>query len=342
MAKYLTIIFLVLIICIDTKSLCAQDFKTITTHSNNKISFRGLSIVGNIIWVSGSAGTVGRSTDGGKSWNWYSVLGYEKNDFRDIEAFDENTAIIMSIASPAYILKTTNGGGTWKKVYESKDTHMFLDAMAFKNAKKGVVIGDPIDGRFFVATTEDGGNSWQESVPPQLPTAKTGEAFFAASGTNLIWSGSFYYIVSGGTTSRILCNNKALPLPITQGKQMTGANSIATQRKKILVVGGNYNDLKNSDSTIAYSTNRGKSWLQPQSKPEGYKSCVCFVGKNKAIACGITGIDISYNKGKDWKNISKESFNTCTYSKMENAVYFAGNNGRIGKLLLTNFHLPLK
>jgi photosystem II stability/assembly factor-like uncharacterized protein len=123
----------------------------------------------NIVWVSGSNGMVGRSNDAGKTWNWYNAKKFIpddsmklKADFRDIEAFDGATAIIMSVDAPAYILKTNNGGETWKVMYENKTKGMFLDAMEFWNEQSGIVIGDPIDGRFFIARTFDGGSSWQE------------------------------------------------------------------------------------------------------------------------------------------------------------------------------------
>jgi photosystem II stability/assembly factor-like uncharacterized protein len=46
--------------------------------SSRNTSFRGLSVVNNkTIWVSGSNGTVGKSLDGGKTWNWIQVMGYE-------------------------------------------------------------------------------------------------------------------------------------------------------------------------------------------------------------------------------------------------------------------------
>ena len=74
-------------------------------HSGNKVSLRGLSVVDNkTIWVSGSGGTVGKSLDSGNTWKWMTVKGFEKIDFRDIEAFDKTTAIIMGITAPAYIL----------------------------------------------------------------------------------------------------------------------------------------------------------------------------------------------------------------------------------------------
>src|ERR1700761_2273596 len=121
------------------------------------VSLRGLSVVNDkVIWVSGSGGTVGRSIDGGATWSWITVPNYEKRDFRDIEAFDENTAIIMAISEPAQILKTNDGGQTWLMVYQNEYSGMFLDAMDFADANNGIVVGDPIHGHFFQAQTFDG------------------------------------------------------------------------------------------------------------------------------------------------------------------------------------------
>ena len=87
---------------------------------------RGLSVVNDkTIWVSGSNGTVGKSIDGGDNWTWMTVKGFEKTDFRDIEAFDAKKAIIMGVAEPAYILKTVDGGNNWKVVYENKTQACF-------------------------------------------------------------------------------------------------------------------------------------------------------------------------------------------------------------------------
>src|SRR5215218_2641222 len=67
-------------------------------------SIRGLSVVNdNVIWTSGSNGTIGKSLNGGKTWKWIVVKGFEKTDFRDIEAFSATSAVIMGIAEPAYI-----------------------------------------------------------------------------------------------------------------------------------------------------------------------------------------------------------------------------------------------
>ncbi|HRD42150.1 MAG TPA: hypothetical protein PLN30_00290, partial [Ferruginibacter sp.] len=45
--------------------------------SGTKASFRGLSVPNDsTIWVSGSNGTVGKSTNGGKNWQWQQVPGF--------------------------------------------------------------------------------------------------------------------------------------------------------------------------------------------------------------------------------------------------------------------------
>ncbi len=310
----------------------AQQIKIIAQTGNT--SFRGLSIKGHSIWISGSGGTVGRSVDGGNTWQWQTIRGYENTEFRDIEALDEKTAVVMGIASPAYILKTSDGGQSWTEVYENRDTGMFLNAMAFKNKKEGMVIGDPINNKIFVAHTKDGGNSWQPNDILKLPEAKPGEVFFAASGSNITWSEFGYCIVSGGAASRFFNKHKAIQLPTTQGQQMTGANGIAAQGKALLVASGDYNDRDKTDSAFVYSRDGGKTWRLPDRMPSGYRSAVCFTGKNTAITCGITGIDITNDGGRHWTKINGAGFNTCAYDKASKAVYFAGNNGRVGKLQL--------
>ena len=89
--------------------LVAQQLTSLSSGEN--ISIRGLSVVDDrTIWVSGTQGKVGLSTDGGNSWTWHQVKGFERTDFRDIEAFDAKTAVIMGIDSPGVVLKTFNAG----------------------------------------------------------------------------------------------------------------------------------------------------------------------------------------------------------------------------------------
>ena len=93
-------IFLVLLFISDCVLTNAQTNNPIQVlEQGRKTSIRGMSVVTDkIVWVSGSGGSVGKSVDGGKTFNWITVKGYEKRDFRDIEAYNQNTAIIMAVA----------------------------------------------------------------------------------------------------------------------------------------------------------------------------------------------------------------------------------------------------
>ncbi|MGC4104161.1 WD40/YVTN/BNR-like repeat-containing protein [Ferruginibacter sp.] len=309
--------------------------------SDKKVSMRGLSVVSDkIVWVSGSSGTVGKSIDGGTTWTWMTVKGYEKIDFRDIEAFDANTAVIMGITDPAYILKTTDGGTTWNLVYENKTKGMFLDAMYFWNEQSGIVIGDPLNDKMFIARTFDGGKTWSAIPDDKLPAVDKGEACFASSGTNITaLKLSEAVFVTGGMRSRLFIRDNKIELPIIQGTETTGANSIAVKnsgkKRTIIVVGGDFNTKDSMVKNCCITNDDGKTFTTPAVAPHGYRSCVEFLNKSNWLSCGLNGVDYSTDNGKTWNWISKESFHVCKKAKKGKAVFFAGN-GKIGKLVMNN------
>jgi len=323
--------------------LSAKDFaqhNTISTlDSGHKTSLRGMSVLNNnIIWASGSNGTVARSINGGKSFEWFTVKGFEQRDFRDVEAFDENTALIMAVAEPAIILKTKDGGQNWYKVFEDSTEGMFLDAMDFdKNI--GCVIGDPIAQHLFRAFSFDFGENWIRQMSMNIDdTLTNGEAFFAASGTNIkIFTSKLLkkpaaFYVSGGTKANFFDNGTSDSLPIVQGKETTGANSIDVFNKdNMIVVGGDFVKDKDSTGNCAFTFDGGKTWRTPQIPPHGYRSCVIYISLTKLLTCGTSGVDISYDNGFTWQLISNQSFHVCQRAKTGNAVFLAGANGRIAR-----------
>lgn len=305
-------------------------------NSGSKASLRGLSVVtDHIIWVSGTGGTVGRSVDGGETWTWMTVKGFEKADFRDIEAFDTKTAVIMGIADPAYILKTTDGGENWNVVFKDTTKGMFLDAMDFWDEKRGVVIGDPVNGRIFLAQTLDGGDNWRE-MKTNTFNVDSGEACFASSGTNIRkinYVANVY--VTGGKEAHLFNRIEKLDMPIVQGSASTGANSIGVKDPhSFIVVGGDFNKKDTINKNCVITTDGGKSWTIPDIPPHGYRSCVEFIEKESWICCGLNGVDFSKDGGKTWNWISKDGFHACRKAKKGKAVFFSGGSGRIGILLL--------
>ncbi|RYY55660.1 MAG: oxidoreductase [Chitinophagaceae bacterium] len=318
----------------------SQDPRLLVLSTGNPSSLRGLCVVNdNVVWASGSHGMIGRSTNAGKNWKWTVVKGFEKTEFRDIEAFDANVAIIMAVGEPAYILKTIDGGESWKVVYQNDTKGMFLDAMDFSNNQDGLVIGDPLNGHFFMARTSNSGNTWEEMTG--TPIADSGEAFFAASGSNLrFFTNEDYLLVSGGLQSNLVSATTKKPLQLLKGMESTGANSIDVfdngdpdkPGKRMIIVGGDFSKPDSTKGNCIYTTNAGKTWKKPTIPPTGYRSSVEYLSNKIVLACGINGVDISEDAGKTWRRISPEGFNTCRIAKIGRAVYLAGNKGKIARL----------
>lgn len=328
-----------LIFCMMFLPLLAVAQKIEILTSGRATSIRGLSVVDDkTIWVSGSNGQVGKSLDGGVNWTWYTVKGFEKIDFRDIEAFDEKTAVIMGIAEPAYILKTFNGGESWKLVYTDSTKGVFLDAMEFWEDGSGMVVGDPVDGRIYVARCIDYGNQWLRTDSSKLPRLEKGEAFFASSGTNVRpLNFEEACIVTGGTKSRMFARGRLTDLPLLQGGESKGANSVAVwyrnrKPERIIVVGGDFAEDTLRKGNCVYSTNQGRTWQEPESGPNGYRSCVEFIYEKTLITCGTSGVDISMDGGRNWQLLTREGFHVVRRAKSGQAVFLAGSRGRIARL----------
>jgi hypothetical protein len=313
--------------------------QTITSVQEGRAtSIRGLSVVdNNIAWVSGSKGNIGTSADGGKTWAWQQIKGYEKLDFRDIEAFNAKEAVIMSSGTPAVILKTIDGGATWQEKYRNADSVYFFDAMDFADKKHGYIMGDPINNKFLMLETKDGGETW--STYENSPNALPGEAAFAASGTCLRVSKNFIGIVSGGTNARFINYNITLgswqydPLPILHGMASQGAFSFALGKDRFLFVGGDYANDKKTDSVVALASTRLDATLMYSPIKTAslcFKSSIEYISGLTFLSTGTPGSNITTDGGKNWVKIDGTSYNVCRKAKKGNLVLLAGDKGKIG------------
>ena len=118
-----------------------------------------------------------------------SPANFIHKDFRDIVAWDSNTALCMSIADSGVILKTVDGGRTWKTVYSDNSRGVFFDDIDFDESKQfGILAGDPLPNRkhLYFRFTFDSGNTWE--IMPQSDWFKTNSklsSMFAASGSSI-------------------------------------------------------------------------------------------------------------------------------------------------------------
>ena len=344
------IIKIVLVLLFMNLQLNAQNPIKILTEKKG-VSIRGMSVPSEkVIWASGSKGSVVKSVNGGESFEWMQVKGYETRDFRAIHAWDDKEVLIVAVAAPAVILKTLDGGLNWEKVYENEDTSMFLDAVAFKDDKVGTVIGDPINDTIFLLNTEDKGAHWNK-VNGGFWKSKVqeGEAFFASSNSNIVYDFQSTYFVTGGMKSRFWMDGLAMDIPMIQESKSAGANSISISpnMNHMIIAGGDFsmpNEMNNNfvkldrykypNTTEKHLSKSVYFWKVDKkvSKVNGYKSSLVFLNNKLVIACGTSGVDISKNKGKYWEKISNESFHVVQRQPSRKAAFFAGSGGRIGYL----------
>ncbi len=142
-------------------------------------SFRGLDAIDrDTAWISGGsltaggAGKVYRTVDGGETWQDVSPPGTEGLSLRDVEARDAETAVVLSIGpgEDSRIFRTTDGGATWDETFRNTEEAAFYNCLDFyPGGKRGLAVSDPVDGKFRIAATDDGGASWEVLPEAGMP-----------------------------------------------------------------------------------------------------------------------------------------------------------------------------
>ena len=324
-------------------SLVVSQFLSLTSlDSGVNASFRGLSVVNNsVVWVSGTGGTVLRTIDGGANWENVSVPNMDKTDFRDVEGFDKNTAIVMGIASPARFYKTTDRGQNWKLVYFDDREEVFFDGMSFWNKRNGIAFSDPVNGRHLLIRTTDGGDTWEEIPADGIPEKLDPEFGFAASGTGMPVKGrNTVWLGMGGIKSRVFksenggLNWSVAETPVVHGGQSTGIYSVAFKNKKVgIAVGGDYMN-QAIQNTMAHTQDGGITWHLPEKQTHQYRECVAHYRGNTFFAVGPSGFDRTTDNGKNWAPHYWEvkDLTALAFAKGSRGGFAVGKGGQIYKI----------
>ena len=222
-----------------------------------------------VVWVSGSAGTWLRTTDGGTTWRSGRVPGADSLQFRDVHAVDATTAYLLSIGSGSQsrIYKTTDAGAHWALQYTNPDSAGFFDCMDFWDANHGIVIGDAIGTEVEILTTANGGATWTRMPPSRLPAAQLGDGSFAASGTCLVTrpGGRAWIVESNAARARVLRTTDfgrtwvVDSLPITT-HSASGPQSIAFRDDQNGIALGGGNSAQPGDVLAASTADGGRTW----------------------------------------------------------------------------------
>jgi photosystem II stability/assembly factor-like uncharacterized protein len=326
--------------------------------SHVKTSLRGVHAVNDrIVWVSGADGVVAHTSDGGSNWQACTVpKGAEKLEFAAIQGSDESTAVVMSTGKggQSRIYKTADGCRTWKVVFTNPDPVGNFKDIHRVTEKQFYVLGDPVDGKFSLFYSSDGGDNWF-AIDDSGLEAEKGETAFAAGPGSLISVGPFLYFRSQGPTSFLLHNTSpkcssgvAAPAggcPIAWDKSevpLTIANAKLTSfsfgaRTQVNTRTGNLLTLLvavGGAGSAATSGDGGKSWKTATLPPAAGCSGLAYHSGSWIAVCA-DGTEVSKDDGLKWTTLRpasgepKDDGHNWTSLSLPFAV---GDGGRIGKL----------
>ncbi|MFY7670873.1 oxidoreductase [Tenacibaculum sp. MEBiC06402] len=343
MKPYLTIISLSLFFFSCKEEHTAREVNNIELEITkiDSTSIRSIHAISDKkVYFAGSNGKIGFTNDGGKTWNIETISFQDsiQPHFRSMVKTKE-ALFTLSIANPALLYKIDD---SQKLVYTENHEKVFYDSMKFfDNEIDGIAVGDPTDNCPSILITNDGGNSWSKVSCEKLPDFEDGEAFFAASNTNIKIINNTVWIASGGKKARILKSSdkgktwSIHDTPIVQGNGPQGIYSIDFyDENNGIIIGGDYSKPNDNFRNKAVTKDGGKTWeIIADNENPNYKSCVKYVPKSNGkeiFAVGKTGISYSNDAGKSWKNLSDEGFYAIDFVN-ENTAWLSGNE-KIAKL----------
>ena len=186
-------------------------------ESGTTAGLRGIdSVDGKVAWASGSGGTVLRTIDGGAHWLKCAVPDAATDgatlDFRGVQAWDAQTAIVMSSGEGklSRLYKTTDGCRSWRLLFKNPNKNGFWDALYFDRGQWGWLLGDPVNGEFSLFASNDAGKSWIGQHSKGLRVKAGTQAAFAASNSSMVMAGGKLAFGSGGSAGALLHSRSEL------------------------------------------------------------------------------------------------------------------------------------
>ncbi|RVU90157.1 oxidoreductase [Flavobacterium columnare] len=199
---------------------------------------------------------------------------HHENVFYDAMLFINNKvgfAIGDPINGYPCIIKTENGGLSWKKI-------------------EAIHLPTFISGESFFAASNTNLNY------------KNGTLFMVSGGR----SANLYTSMNKG----LKWNKKPTPIIQGESMTGIFTSDFFNDKIGI-IAGGNYENLNDNTQNKAITLDGGKSWqLLAQNEAFGYASCIQFVPNSKGkslLATTATGVFYSQNRGKNWKKLLSDN-----------------------------------
>ena len=246
------------------------------------------------------------------------------------------------------------------------DKEGFWDALKFSDRKNGFLLGDPVDGKFRLMGTYDGGGHWTRAKAQSLEVENPKSGAFAASNSSLLFSttetvpsfvtggpggahfyGGVYQATNDGRSGVALCRTlssgkspsdcvdsllgfEVLEVGVIGTSQSSGGFSIDAanlRQYRAVIVGGDYTKPDVSAGSAAYLDRKFEGWLPSSTPPHGYRSTVQWSESLKVwITAGTNGSDVSRADGRTWMPLDDGNWNALSLP------FVVGPQGRIGRL----------
>jgi photosystem II stability/assembly factor-like uncharacterized protein len=303
-------------------------WKKLTIKFNNGLDLNDVYVHGDHIMAVGTytdfqankfIGQILKSDNGGQSWDtmqntsgWF----YKTIAFKDAE-----TGFIGGYGSTSFMLKTTDGGKTWKEDMVDYD-HAGITDMHFLTDKVGIAVGYG-EAQFFSGNsykTTDGGKTWvpSEHVDDSLPLQNM---FFVNENLGYAVASFFGFTTFAKTTD----GGAHWALEYTHSNMI---NDIYfwSATDGILV-----------DYSGVYKTyDGGKTWLDKTTPvvKNKYLESVTFYDRFTGFAVGLSGVIFrTTDGGETWtKDLSPTTQNLSSVEIHEGKVYAVGSNGVVLRL----------
>ena len=273
----------------------------------------------NIVWAVAFDQTIGsavplnhitkviKTVDGGLTWESFDIEEAGGRISFDIEAFDSNTAFITTQdynnGSGRGVFKTEDGGDTWVEKFNNIAAGVWI---RFFNEQDGVIIN-----RGSMATTQDGGESWQTVPFSNIP-------FFQGDEFTLLTSGNNSCQVTGnhiwfGTNKGRVYRSKDKGFTWDAFNTSLGSNAIILSVAFRDSLNGIALDGNTSFASFAKTTNGGESWTDIAPSLGKSIANVAHVPATDSVLIGTSptlipannGVSVySTNFGKNWQTIS--------------------------------------
>ena len=233
-----------------------------------------------------------------------------------------------------FMYSTEDAGKTWSLTLQNQDERAFFDCMVFEG-ERGWMLGDPVEGKYQVHTTESRGRIW--TLQPTGPAALKDEAAYAASGTCIArtpWGETL--AVSGGAAARAHLGDSGGTLwfphatPMPHRIPAAGIFSATPMGEDMLLVGGDFEHPKvGSAARVQFVSGHGMS-VDTMAAPRGYRSGAACIAEaaTRCIAVGPDGVDL-WN-GRNWSAVSDTGYDAIDLAGT--AGWATGDGGRIARV----------